>query len=304
MANISESDVTLATVVASEALGALKANTVLSRVVNRDYEDEVAEHGQIVSIQTRGALTSNSKAQDTATTKQAPSTTATTVALDTHEEVTFIIEDTAKAKSRIDLLRGYMQDAIIVLAEKVDTDLAALYSGFTQTIDATATGAYGAVTDGVFREAQRQLNAAKAPQMARWAVLHEDAFAEASDIERLVNRDYAGTLADDVGLAEPMFLGLFRGFNVVMDQQIAVAASQAKNLFIQRDAIVMVNRPLPTDGTDYGVVQVVQEEDDFAVRVTLDYNTDHLGVQATIDVLFGVAELRDNHGVVVSSTEV
>jgi len=52
-----------------------------------------------------------------------------------------------------------------------------------------------------------------------------------------------------------------------------------------------------------GVVQRVADEDSMGLRVTLSYNPDHLGVQATIDVLYGVAELRDNHGVVVSTAD-
>ena len=45
-------------------------------------------------------------------------------------------------------------------------------------------------------------------------------------------------------------------------------------------------------------------EDQLGLRVTVSYNPDHLGVQVTIDLLYGVAELRDSHGVVVSTTEI
>jgi hypothetical protein len=46
------------------------------------------------------------------------------------------------------------------------------------------------------------------------------------------------------------------------------------------------------------------DEDGMGLRTTVSYNADHLGVQVTIDVLYGVAELRDNHGVVVRTTEI
>ncbi len=39
------------------------------------------------------------------------------------------------------------------------------------------------------------------------------------------------------------------------------------------------------------------------LRVTMAYSPTYLGVQVTIDVLYGVAELRDSHGVVVSTAE-
>ena len=53
-----------------------------------------------------------------------------------------------------------------------------------------------------------------------------------------------------------------------------------------------------------GVAQSVMAEDGIGLRATVSYSADHLGVQVTIDVLYGVAELRDSHGVVVSTTEI
>jgi hypothetical protein len=36
-----------------------------------------------------------------------------------------------------------------------------------------------------------------------------------------------------------------------------------------------------------------------ALRVTMSYNADNLGVQVTMDTLYGVAKLRDEKGFVV-----
>ena len=46
------------------------------------------------------------------------------------------------------------------------------------------------------------------------------------------------------------------------------------------------------------------DEGGIGIRVTMSYNANQLGVQTTIDVLYGVAELRDNHGVVVTTANV
>ena len=52
MANITTSEVgdSLATIIAAEALGRLRSNSVLSRLVARDWDNEVASYGQIVKI--------------------------------------------------------------------------------------------------------------------------------------------------------------------------------------------------------------------------------------------------------------
>lgn len=298
MANIGTGELSnsLATIVAAEALGYLKANTVLARLVARDWDDEVAVHGQSVVIPFTGSLSVNDKAADTSVTLQTPSDSKVTVTLNKHKEVSFLIEDIGRAMARPDYLNQYMSDGMQVLAEQIDSDLAALYSGFSQTIDATA-----GLAEDDFREARRQLNSAKAPLGDRYAVLHEDAEYEMLGIERVVNRDYAESLGT---AAAGSYTGRFAGFDVFMDQTIEVATGQCKNLFFQKNAMVMATRPLPPAPAGAGVIQRVMNEDGVGLRVTISYNPDHLGVQVTIDVLYGVSELRDNHGVVVSTSEI
>lgn len=161
MANITTSLVgdSIPTIVAAEALGYLKANTVLARLVNRDYSSEVATYGQTVTIPYGGALSVNDKSINTAVTLQTPNDAVYTLTLNKHKEVSFLIEDTAKAFSRPDWFTRYMQDGMMKLAEQVDSDIAALYSGFSQSIDATA-----GITEQTFRNTRRLLNSAKAPR--------------------------------------------------------------------------------------------------------------------------------------------
>lgn len=298
MSNITASLVgdSIPTIVAAEALGYLKANTVLARLVNRDYSNEVATYGQTVTIPYGGALSVNDKAANTVVTLQTPNDAVYTLTLNKHKEVSFLIEDIAKAFARPDWFSRYMQDGMMVLAEQVDGDIAALYSGFSQSIDATA-----AITEATFRNARRLLNSAKAPQNQRYFIGSEDADYEILGIERVINRDYTETLGSK---AADSMVGRFMGFDLFMDQMIATSGGEVKNLAIHRDAIVMATRPLPPAPAGAGVVQRVMDEDGIGIRVTMSYSPDYLGVQLTLDMLYGVAELRDNHGVVIRSTEI
>lgn len=297
MANITTSLVgdSIPTIVAAEALGYLKANTVLARLVNRDYSNEVATYGQTVTIPYGGALSVNDKAANTVVTLQTPNDAVYSLTLNKHKEVSFLIEDIAKAFARPDWFSRYMLDGMMVLAEQVDGDIAALYSGFSQSIDATS-----GLGEDDFRNGRRLLNSAKAPITQRYAVLHEDAEYEALGIEKVVNRDYAETLGR---MAADSFTGRFMGFDIFMDQKIATAGGEAKNMFFHRDAIVMASRPLPPAPAGAGVVQRVMDEDGIGIRVTMSYSPNYLGVQLTLDILYGVAELRDNHGITVRTTE-
>jgi hypothetical protein len=298
MANITSTTLgdSIPTIVAAEALGYLKANTVLARLVARDWDNEVATYGQTVDIAFTGALSVNDKSADTVITLQAPADTKKSVTLNKHKEVSFLMEDYAKALARPDMFSQLVADAMAVVAEQIDGDIAALYSGFSQSIDAT-TG----LAEDDFREARRQLNAAKAPLAQRYAVLHEDAEFEALGIDRIVNRDYAESLGS---MASNSYVNRAFGFDIFMDQKIATAASEAKNLFFQRNAIALATRPLPPAPQNAGVVQTMMNEDGIGLRVTMSYDHNYLGVKLTIDVLYGVAELRDNHGVVVRTAEI
>lgn len=300
MANITSSqlDDSIATIIAAEALGYLKANTVLARLVARDWDNEIARYGQVVKIPFTGALSANAKSEGATVTLQQPADASITVTLNKHKEVSFLLEDYGRALARPAYLAAYITDGMAVVAEQIDGDIAALYSSITNTI--AALTANGGLKEVDFRNARRLLNAAKAPLGERYAVLNEDADYEFLGIEKAVNRDYAATLGQ---AAAASHMGRFMGFDVFMDQKIVTAASQNKNLMFQRNAFALAMRPLPPAPQGAGVVQRVSDEDGMGLRVTISYNPDYLGVQVTIDVLYGVAVLRNSHGVVVSTTD-
>ncbi|MBK8990150.1 MAG: hypothetical protein IPM39_29485 [Chloroflexi bacterium] len=295
MATIQIADLgTIPTIVAAEALGYLKNNTVLARLVARDWDNEVAQKGQTIKIGYPGSLSANDKSAETVITLQNPAASEYTVTLNKHKEVSFVMDDLGRFLASPDWFSIYMETAMAVLAEQIDADIAALYSGFSQTIDASA-----GLSEANFRLAQKYLNTAKAPQRQRYAVLHEDAAYEATGIERIVNRDYAETLGS---LAAETMVGKFAGFEIFMDQGIKTSTTQ-KNMFFHRNAMVLATRPLAVAPAGMGVMQTMMNEDGIGLRVTLSYDHDYLGAKCTVDVLYGVAELRDNHGVVVSTAD-
>lgn len=301
MANITitEAANAIPTIVAAQALGYLKANTVMAQLVTRDWDNDVAQYGNVVKIPVRGALTANNKAANTAVTLQTPSDTVVTVTLNKQKEVSFLIEDPVRAFSRPDYLQGYVSDGMAVIAEALDADLTALYSSFTGgTID--KSGALGPLDAGAFRESQRLLNAAKAPGSDRFMVLDEDGYADASNIQQLINRDYQGDAAATA--LQTGYLGALNGFRIFMDQKITLA-TQRQEMAFHRNAAVLVTRPLPMAPAGSGVIQKVMDEDGIGLRVTLSYSPNYLGMQCTIDTLYGVSALRPTFGVVVKVTD-
>lgn len=282
------------TIVAAEALGYLKSNTVLTQLVNRDYDDDVAQYGQVVDIPYGGTATAQDKSAATVVTKQQLADSKYTVTLNKHKEITISIEDPARVMARPNWLDRYLQDNLMVLAEQVDSDLAALYSGFSQSIDASA-----GLGEDDFRLARRYINSAKAPLGNRYVVLHEDAEFEALAIDRLVNRDYAEALGS---MAADSYVNRAFGFDIFMSQNIPISTT-VKNLAFQRDAMILATRPLPQAPAGMGVIQSVMGEDGLGLRVTVSYDHDFLSVLMTVDFLYGVAEMRDAFGVVILTAD-
>lgn len=297
MANITTTEVgdSIATIVAAQALGRLRSNMVMARLIARDWDTEVAQHGQTVQIPFRGALTVNDKSANTQYTLQTPADTKVDVTLNKHKEVSFLIEDLAKALARPDMLQGYVDDGMIAIAEQIDADLLALYSGLSQSINATSTAGPLVVAD--FVEGRRLLNVAKAPMTERYAVLHPTAAAEILADTSFTNRDYRGP-AEESALVNG-FLGNIAGFIVHEDQNTVETGGEQKNVFFQKNAFALVTRPLPNPEAGTGVIVKIMDEEGIGIRVMISYQ--HLlgGHLVTIDCLYGVAELRDTHGVTV-----
>lgn len=280
---------------AAQALGYLKANTVMLNLVNRDYSDEIATDGDTVNVPLRGDLTVRTKAAGGTVSTDSPTGTKTAITM-AHKYVSFLVEDVAEAQARPDLINGYIGDGMAMLGEDIDAALLALYTGFSATpIDATAGIDVADIT-----EARRLLNAAKVPMDNRHIVWHEDAEAEILQLAQFTNAQNDPANATALQMAT---MGRKYGFTHMMDQQVVVAGGECKNLAFHRDAMALVTRRLPDPPANSGVRAATMSEDGIGLRVLWGYSMEYLGVQVVIDIIYGAAELRDSHAVVIRSTE-
>src|SRR3979409_637031 len=150
--------------VAADALPALVANLVMGNLVNRDYEPALANAGDTINVPIPPTLVANNLAEGGSVQSQNPSLGNAQIVLNTHAEATFQVPDVTKVLAVPDLLRLYMQPAVVALAEKIESDLLQLYPQFTAN---TAVGTGGtALTEAVVDAAETALFAAKVPASA------------------------------------------------------------------------------------------------------------------------------------------
>lgn len=272
--------------VAQEALGVLRANAVLGGLVYRDFEDEVKTHGDSVQVPIIGSMTANDKTKGSNYTKQDITSTMATVTLNKHKEATFVIEDIERAMARGDVVNAYGKSAMAAIVDALDADLAGLYSGLSQTQGANGT----ALDAAAIRTARKTLSDAKAPTTDRYLVCGTEAYTQLLALSEF-------TSAEKYGSSTPVMegeLGKIYGFKVFENQNI-VTATGDHNLAFHKNAFGLAVRPLPMPPSGMGVTAAVVSDpvSGISVRVLMSYNADRGGVQTTVEILYGFAELRD-----------
>ncbi len=164
MANITKSMADTAGFVpeiwANMALEVLRSQIRLAGVVAKDSDVASFQMGDVLHIPYPGTFTANDKAADATVTIQTPlGGTDVQVALNKHKEVSFIVEDTARAQANQDILARYISAAVPAIAEAIEGDLFALYSGLSQSVGTSGTD----ISASTVRAAVKKLNDAKVP---------------------------------------------------------------------------------------------------------------------------------------------
>ena len=147
--------------VAADALPALVGNLVMGNLVNRDYEPSLAQAGDTVNVPIPPTLIANNIAEGGTVQAQNPSLGNAQITLNTHAEATFQIPDITKVLAVPDLLKVYMQPAVVAIAERIESDLLGLYAGFTANSPVGTPGT--PITEAALDMAETALFQAKLP---------------------------------------------------------------------------------------------------------------------------------------------
>lgn len=303
MAAITSANVANAIVklVAADALPALMGNLVMGNLVNRDYEPVLAQSGDTVNVPIPPALVANNIAEGGTVQTQNPNLGNAQIVLNTHAEASFQIPDVTKVLAVPDLLRLYMQPAVVALAERIETDLLGLYALFTAN---AAVGTGGSpITEATVDSAESALFSAKLPASAsRYLIVDSNTYSTLRQIPRFSEFQNAG----EAGLRALIdgSIGKMKDFYIFRSQFVPKTGSSpvtTHNLAFARDAIGLVVRRLPQPLPGTGAIAEYAELGSFGMRVTMSYQPNTLAQQFTVDVLYGTGVLRNSFGVQVNS---
>lgn len=277
-------------IIANQALGRLGAYTNLGRTVTKDSDLTTVQVGETINVPVRGTIVSNALAQNGDVSVQTPTSTSKPVTLDHHQEVTIAeLDYTRSVQQGGSVLPGYVEDAVQVLAEDIETALAGLWpqAGFNN--DASGTP----LNDLVDLRTQLIINKVN-PLAERFAY---------------INPRLGGALLKSNAYIDPKLIpnnrqltegamGRAEGFDVFEGQLVVKSGSPGvyRNMFYTKDAMVLATRPQPNIDPGLGAQSAtVIDQNGIALRIIRSYNGSKLGVQITLDVVFGVAILRSEH---------
>jgi hypothetical protein len=287
--------------VAADALPALMGNLIMGNLVNRDYEPVLAHAGDTVNVPIPPVLVANNIAQGGTVTPQSPNMGNAQIVLNTHAEATFQIPDVTKALAFPELLRAYMQPAVIAIAERVEGDLLNLYGQFTAN---TPVGtANTPITEATIDAAETALFAAKVPASdAKYLVVDSNTYSQIRQIARFSEYYRAG----DAGLKALVEgnVGKMKDFFIFRSQFVPTTGGANPNthsLAFAKDALGLVIRRLPQPLPGTGAVAEYAEMGNFGIRVVMSYQPNTLSQQFTVDVLYGCGVLRNSFAVQVNS---
>lgn len=282
---------------ANTALEVLRNQIVLARLITRDTDVASFTVGNVLNVPVPGVFTTNSKTAGNAVTLQNPSAGSVAVTLDHHEEVTFVVEDVAKAQANQDTIASHVRQGAVAIAEKIETDLFTLVSGFSTTPQGTPGVAASAST---VRGARKKLNDNKAPTDGRFMVVGPQAEVDLLGDTNLENY-FANAKPDAVSKG---LMGSVYGFDTYMSQLVPSSGVGATGLAATKEFGLLAMRSLPVTEAP-GVSQMAMRDpvSGLVIRQTASYDTDLLGIKVTLDVLYGFTELRDACGVAVVTTK-
>ena len=271
-----------------EIIAAYKKNLVMANLVKK--MNFKGKKGDTVHIPSPARGSASAKSASTQVTLQAATESEVQVLINKHYEYSRLIEDITEAQALASLRQFYTGDAGYALAKQVDTDLVLLGRGANGGSTANAqyaggiigsTGAaytYGtsnaaAIADAGIRKAIQLLDDDDVPMDGRVLVVPPTARNSMLGIARFTEQAFRG---DGNTLKNGQFGDIY-GVKVFVSTNCDTAAGNSTT-----DRVALMFHK------DWAVLA-----EQMGVRSQTQYKQEYLGTLFTSDMLYGVAELRD-----------
>jgi len=256
-----------------------------------DWSEDVAGGGDSVRYPNLSEMTANTMAYGSLTqvTLNAQTHGMITLTVNTHKEVSFLIQDDVMSqfKKSYNLQERWMKNAGYTAAAALEDALLALFEGFSTVIGDSAHS----LNDSSIRAAIAALDVANVPMEDRAFFLHPyQVWKDIGGIDRM-------SLLVNTAAADPVLKGVVRmlyGIPVISTSRIGVGTAVATtkgsrlNALAHKSALAFaVANPAGMSGS--------------SARLQASYLQEYLGTLVTADIIFGVIENRDAAGILLET---
>jgi hypothetical protein len=198
---------------ANESLAILEENMVAGNLIHRDFSDEIANYGDVVNTRKPAEFTAKRKTDSDSVTIQDASSANIPVALNQWIHVSFMIKDGERSKSFKDLVKFYVQPAMLANARLVDQIILgqayrfrnSSYGGFLKTASVEAD----------LLALRESMNINKVPVENRRLIVTPKTETDLLSISNFIQ---AQTVGDDGTAMREARVGRKYGFDVFMCQ--------------------------------------------------------------------------------------
>lgn len=250
-----------------QVLEVMDPNFVFAKRVNRQFEKD-AKVGISVAVPSISALAARAKSENTAITFETTSEALKTITMNQWYYAAFGVEDLVKLQSQVDLRARYQKRAAMAITKQVDSALASLVQGFSQTVGTLGTPFSD---DDVLRAIQYLEDADCNGTI--YGVMSPAEKKDKFTLDRWTSGDFRGGKPIDTG-----DLGDVYGVSWAKTTNLnKPAPGQADCVIMDQEAIGLVIQQEPRTGAFYD----------------LKYFT----WLVAVDVIYGCAEMRDTFGV-------
>ena len=253
-----------------EIIKATNPKMVLANLVWRF--DKEAKATDTIHVPSLSNLDADDKVANVEISTQAPTEANTDISINKHKHTSFIVEDVLALKADRDLRALYTERASTAIARAIDSDLAALASGFSQT-----KGIYNtAINTDVILDSIETLDLLDVPEEDRVFVFRADVKRDLLDLAAYVSADYVGGRPVETGK-----IGALYGVSTYMSNNLVKSTNDTNNMLFHKTALALAMAQAP--------------------RVQMDYSLKDLGWLTVVDAVYGVKEMRDSFGVLVKT---
>lgn len=286
---ITTGDVFLPEVWSKETQRATQAALVLANLVKR-FDSDVADAGDKLHVPKVSNLSAYAKSANTQVTLNAPTETEFTMDINRHFESSYLVEDRLKVQAKYNILEEYTSKAGYAIGQKIDADLAGLYSSVTQTVGNSTTD----ITDANIVRAIQYLDDANAPQTDRFFVIKPAGLAHVRLIDKF-------SRFDSLGISPSVVVngGLATGSGSVIKR---IGPNGLVGTIYNLE-VYMTTNLVEEAGTSDVVHNLVFHKEAFALglqlksRTQFQYKQEYLGTLATTDALWGFGLYRSDFAV-------